>query len=295
MSMPTLSVIVAVHHAQQNLPEIVRALDCARHPEVEFLFLYTDADPDVPALLALTTHDGDIRFLRSAPDSLIPHLWRDGIVAARGEFVALTTAHCIPDDGWLDNLKLLDWDGLAGIGGVIENHAESSARDWAVYLLRYVSFAPPQTSRRVKEIAADNAVYRRTLIQQEVDLLQQGFWEPSFHARFLAMNFGLGLNPGLRVIHRNRYTAGQFFGQRFAHGLAFGLARVEALPLAKRLLLVALSPLLPLFFLRKIVVTARRNQYARSHLPRALPWLLFFLLGWGLGEARAYLESMVRL
>lgn len=294
MSMPALSVIVAVQHAQQNLPEIVRALDCARHPEVEFLFCYTDADQDVPAPFAPGTHDGTIRLVRSALGSLIPHIWRDGIVAARAEHVALTTGHCIPDDNWLDNIKLLDWNGLAGIGGVIENHAESSARDWAVYLLRYVSFAPPQTARRVEEIAADNAVYRRTLIQQETDLLQHGFWEPSFHARFRAAGFSLALDPSLRVIHRNRYTANQFFGQRFAHGRAFGLARASSLPLVKRMLLVALSPLLPLIFLRKIVAAARQNPYTRSHLPRALPWLLFFLLGWGLGEARAYLESMVQ-
>lgn len=291
MNAPALSVIVAVQHARQNLPEIVRALDCAAHPEVEFLFCYTDADSDVPALLA---SEGSIRLVHGASGSLIPHLWRDGIVAARGEYVALTTAHCIPDGDWLDNLKLLDWNGLAGIGGVIENHTESNACDWAVYLLRYVSFAPPQAARRVEEIAADNAVYRRTLIQQEAHLLQQGFWEPSFHARFRAAGASLALDPSLRVIHRNRYTASQFFGQRFAHGRAFGLARANSLPLIKRMLLVALSPLLPLVFLRKIVTAARRNPYTRSPLPRALPWLLFFLLGWGLGEARAYLESMVR-
>jgi hypothetical protein len=292
MNTPALSVIVAVQHAQQNLPEIVRALNCPHHPEIEFLFCYADAAPDVPALLA---NDSPIRLVRGASGSLIPHLWRDGIVAARAEHVALTTAHCIPDDNWLDTLKRLDWDGLAGIGGVIENHPESSACDWAVYLLRYVSFAPPQAARCVEEIAADNAVYRRALIQQEADLLQQGFWEPSFHARFRAQGFGLALQPTLRVIHRNRYSAGEFFRQRFAHGRAFGIARASTLPLAKRLLLVALSPLLPFVFLRKIVVAGRQNPYTRSQLPRALPWLLFFLLGWGLGEARAYLESMVRL
>lgn len=291
MNTHVLSVIVAVQHAQQNLTEILRALDCARHPEVEFLFCYTDADPDVPSLLA---GEGTIRLVHGAPGSLIPQLWRDGILAAQGEYVAMTTAHCIPDGDWLQYLEQANWDGLAVIGGVIENHPESTARDWAVYLLRYVSFAPPQIARRVHEIAADNAVYRRALIQQQEDLMQEGFWEPSFHARFRAAGFGLMLDPGLRVIHRNRYTSGQFFGQRFAHGRAFGLARANALPLLKRILLVVLSPLLPVIFLRKIVAAARRSPHTRSQLPRALPWLLFFLLGWGLGEARAYLESMVR-
>lgn len=291
MNTTVLSVVVAVQHAQQNLPEIVRALDCARHPEVEFLFCYTDADPDVPRLLA---RESTVRLVPGLPGSLIPHLWRDGILAARAEHVALTTAHCIPDAHWLAHLLSLDWKGLAGIGGAIENHVESNARDWAVYLLRYVAFAPPQSARRVDEIAADNAVYRRDLILREADLLQQGFWEPSFHARFRDAGLSLAIDPGLRAIHRNRYASTEFFHQRFAHGRAFGLARAHTLPLMKRLLLVALSPLLPFVFLRKIVAAARRNPYTRNQLPRALPWLLFFLLGWGLGEARAYFESMER-
>lgn len=291
MRTPVLSVVVAVQYAQQNLPEIIRVLDCAQHHEVEFLVCYTDADPDVPNLLAAARAT---RLVQSASGSLIPHLWRDGILAAQGEYVAITTAHCIPDGDWLDNLQQVNWDGVAGVGGVIENHPDSSARDWAVHLLRYVAFSPPQAARRLHEIAADNAVYRRELILRQADLLPQGFWEPSFHARFRAAGFALALDPRLRVIHRNRYTAWQFFGQRFAHGRAFGRARAGTLPLVKQMLLVALSPLLPLVFLRKIMAAASANPYTQKQLPRALPWLLFFLLGWGLGEARAYIESMVQ-
>ncbi|MEO8159683.1 MAG: hypothetical protein ABI648_17930, partial [Betaproteobacteria bacterium] len=97
-----------------------------------------------------------------------------------------------------------------------------------------------------------------------------------------------------RVIHHNRYGARQFFGQRFAHGREFGLARAGGLSWPRRILLIILSPLLPLVFLRKIVASARdRPQYDRQ-LRRAFPWLLFFLVGWGLGEARGYVESVVR-
>lgn len=286
-----LSVVIAVQHAQANLPAIVSALDCANHPEVEFLFCYTDADAETPRSVPALAN---VRSIKARHGSLIPHLWRDGIVAAHGEHVALSTAHCIPAEDWVVRLGQLDWAGLAGIGGVIDNHADSGARDWAIYLQRYVGFAPPQQARRLHEIAADNAVYRRDLIMQQTDLLEQGFWEPSYHARFRKAGLDLALDPDLRVTHRNRYAAGQFFGQRFAHGRAFGGERAASLSGLKRGLLVALSPLLPLLFLRKIVASARHNAYTRPRLWRAMPWLLFFLTGWGLGEARAYLESMVK-
>jgi hypothetical protein len=287
----SLSVVIAVQMAQQNLPEIMRRLACERHPEVEFLVCHTDADPDVPRLLE---RGENIRVLPGAPGSLIPHLWRDGILAARNATVAVTTAHCIPDEEWLQCLLGADLRDVVGIGGVFENHPKSDAKGWAIFLQRYASFAPPQHARRIDEIAADNAVYRRTDVLQHRDLLQHGFWEPSFHARFRAAGLYLALEPRLRVIHHNRYGARQFFGQRFAHGREFGLARAARLPMFKRFLLLALSPLLPLVFLRKIVAAAIRLPRYRWQTPLALPWLLFFLFGWGLGEARGYLESIAR-
>ena len=290
MNAPSLSVVIAVQMAQQNLPEIMQRLACERRPDVEFLVCHTDADPDVPRLLA---NRENIRVLPGAPGSLIPHLWRDGILVARGATVAVTTAHCIPDENWLQCLLHADMSNVVGIGGVLENHPDSTAKDWAIFLQRYLPFAPPQATRTVEEIAADNAVYRRADILQHRDLLEQGFWEPSFHARFRAAGLSLALEPRLRVIHRNRYRAWQFFGQRFAHGREFGLARAIRLPPSKRVLLIALSPLLPLVFLRKIVVAAKRHSQYRRQLLRALPWMLFFLLGWGLGEARGYVDSLV--
>jgi hypothetical protein len=287
----SLSVVIAVHMAQQNLPAILRRLACERHPEVEFLVCYTDTDPDVPRLLG---GQGNVRALLGLPGSLIPQLWRDGILAAHHEVVAITTAHCIPDEHWLQCLLQVNFQGAAGIGGVIENDPDSDAKGWAIFMQRYVSFAPPQAARQVEEIAADNAVYRRTEILRHRDLLQKGFWEPSFHARFRSAGFSLVLEPRLRVIHHNCYSARQFFGQRFAHGREFGLARAGRLAMFKRLLLLALSPLLPLVFLRKIVTAATRPPQCRRQIPRAFPWLLFFLSGWGLGEACGYLESIVR-
>ena len=291
MTVPSLSVVIAVQMAQQNLPEIIKRLGCERHPDVEFLVCYSDADPDVPRLLAKQVN---IRALPGSPGSLIPHLWRDGILAARHAAVAITTAHCIPDENWVKCLLNTDLKGLGGIGGVIENHPGSDAKDWAIFLLRYFAYAPPQMARRVGEIAADNALYRRADILLHQELLKAGFWEPSFHARFRAAGLPLALDPRLRVIHQNRYRAGQFFHQRFAHGREFGLARAAGLPRLKRVLLIILSPVLPLVFLRKIVVATSGQPHCRRQLPSAFPWLLFFLMGWGLGEARGYLESMVR-
>lgn len=282
----SLSVVIAVQYAQENLPEILRMLNPAKHPDVEFLFCHANADSDT---VKKVTGDNNVRTISESEGSLIPELWRDGIMAAQTEKVALGTAHCIPTADWVDQLLAVDMTSQPGVGGVIKNNEASSARDWAIYLLRYVSFSPPQNMRQVIEIAADNALYRRKDIMQYTDLLEKGFWEPSFHARFRQAGMTLRLNPELCVVHRNQYTTGQFFLQRLAHGREFGLARAREISSLKRLLLIALSPLLPMLFLKKIVSAAMQHDNLKSKLLIASPWLMLFLFAWGLGEAQGYL------
>lgn len=289
--MSGLSVVIAVQHAQRNLPAIVERLDCARHPDVEFLVCHTPDDPDVPRLLP---GRDNVRVIAGERGALIPHLWRDGIRAARHPAVAVTTAHCIPDERWLLRLLATDLAGAAGVGGVFENDPRADAKSWAIFMQRYAVYARPQAARTVTEIAADNAVYRREDIVRHADLLDHGFWEPSFHARFRAAGEVLRLDPELRVFHHNLYAPAQYLRQRSAHGREFGLERARRLSWPRRAALLALSPLLPLVFLRKLVAAARRAPECRARLPLALPWLCVFLLGWGWGEARGYAESLVR-
>lgn len=287
-----LSIVLAVQHAQDNLPDILAALRPAAHPGVEFILCHTPADPRTPELADLGG-GGNLRVLRAPAGSLIPHLWRDGILAARGERVATTTAHCIPAADWVERLAAADLEGIAGVGGTIGNAPDSDAKGWAVQLLRYAPFAPPQAARDVHEIAADNALYRRADLLRHRDLLAQGFWEPSFHARFRAEGLRLRLDPTLRVTHRNRYTAAQFAAMRLAHGRAFGLARAGALPLPGRLRLALLSPGVPLVLLRRIVAATRGKPALRGGLIRGAGWLAVFLLSWSAGEARGYAASLV--
>ncbi|NOY15422.1 MAG: hypothetical protein GXP23_00565 [Gammaproteobacteria bacterium] len=286
---PRLSIVLAVQFAQENLPLIMQRMNPVAHPDVEYLICYTDDDPDTPTLLPTTDNT---KILKSEQNSLIPHLWRDGILAAKGQGVVTTTAHCLPDSTWVDTLLELKLDHAVGVGGTIDNSADASARDWAIFFLRYLSYAPPQHPRVVPEIAADNALYRRTDLLRHRHLLQTGFWEPSFHARFLAEGLSLYMEPKLQVTMHNRYRAFEFFQQRVCHGRAFALARVSGSNVFKRIAFVVLSPLLPFIFFSKILGRVSTYPTYRRHLLRAGPYLVLFLAGWGLGEARGYLASL---
>jgi hypothetical protein len=283
-----LSIVVGVQHAQENVAQIVRAIAPALHPEVELLFCHTAADPDVSALVGA---QGDVRVISCPAGSLIPHLWRDGILAACGERVATTTAHCIPAAGWVEALIAADLDNAA-LGGTIENDPNADAKARAIFLLRYSAFAPPEAKRNVRELAADNAVYRRSDLLRHQDLLQWGFWEPSFHSRFRGEGIRLALDPTLQVIHRNRYSAREFIAQRFAHGQEFGLTRARTQSFLKRLLLVLLAPGIFPVLLNRIVRASRRKPELRKQLKGAWIWLAVFTVAWAAGETFGYVASL---
>lgn len=280
-----LSVVVAVQQAEQNLPDILTALDPASHAGVEFIFCVPASGAGFPCDAAVHSN---VSILRCARDSLIPALWKEGILAATADRVALTTAHCVPEPDWVKTLLAIDMTTTPAVGGVITNDRAANARSWAIYLLRYIPFSPPLPGAEVMEIAADNALYRRQDILRNADILEDGFWEPSFHKRFQQAGFPLVLNSRLRVIHRNCYTTRQFFEQRLAHGKAFGMSRCEDISDGKRRLLMLLSPLIPFVFLAKICLRVVKKRRYAGKLLRSFPWLLIFLTAWGLGEAKGY-------
>jgi hypothetical protein len=284
-----LSIIVGVQHAQDNLPAILRALQPMARPGVELIVCHTPADPDVPTLV------GNIRGVRivcSPEGSLIPHLWRDGILAASGERVGTTTAHCIPAADWVDALLSADFGEAAVLGGTIENDPRADAKGRAIFLQRYAAFAPPQRKREIANPAADNALYRRSDLMRHHDLLLRGFWEPPFHERLRAEGLRLALDPCLKVAHHNRYSARQYMVQRLAHGREFGLARIRERPLSQRLLLVLVMPGVFPLLLSRILRRALGKPALRKQLATAWLWLPWFLLAWAAGEASGCLAGL---
>lgn len=286
-SEPVLTVIIAVKEGAGNLPALLRRLDVNRSRDVEFIFCFAGT-----VVLDCETDSPNVSSLKADTASLVPHLWRDGIRAARGTRVALTTATCLPASDWVDRARDADVACWPGIGGVIDCDRGASAADHAVFFLRYSGFLPGGSAHDVDEIAADNAVYSRHAILEHVDLLDDGFWEPSFHARFRKAGLTLRLDPALRVTHVGGALPSAFAGHRFLHGRQYGRDRTQSLRTSKAVALLFASALVPAITLARIVVrVAKRPNYA-MRLLKSSPWLLWFVFAWSAGEAAGYRDTV---
>ena len=292
MSPPRISVVAAVQFAQANLPAILAALAPGMADgRAEVLICHAADDPvDLPPQTGL-------RVVTGAADAPIPDLWRDGILVAAADTVAILSGHCVPNDDWLDVACRLDMigpdgTGLAGIGGLIVNDHGADAVGTAIHLLRYHAYATAQTPRAVHEIAADNALYLRAEILACEDLMPGGFWEPAYHARFRRKGLGLELHPALTVGHVNRYTPRQFMRQRRLHGRNFGLGRALATSPARRWLMLLTSPAAFPVFALKLTRLVLRDPALRREWWRAAPWLYLFMANWSWGEMSGYAAAV---
>jgi len=289
-TVPLGTIVVAIEDSAANLPAILAALRPGAHPDCEFLFFATEET----VLLGLPANLSNLRGLRCASGARIPEMWRDGIVAARSEWVALLTAHVVPAPNWLPALLEAAPQGeVVGVGGYFSNDERATPLDWAIYLLRYAAFSRPG-SREVTHIAADNAVYRRSEILACTDLLAHGFWEVEYHVRFLAKGLRLRLSAALQVIHVNRYTRAGFAAQRREHGFAFGRDRARRLGFAQLALHALAAPLVPAVLYAKVLTRVRRHGWLAATPIAAYAWLFYFVLHWAWGEARGVFHEFTR-
>lgn len=285
---PRVSIVVGVQHAWQNVARIAAMTAPPGVGDSDVLFCHAADDPP-PAGLALP---GGCAMLAGPAGALIPELWALGIARARGAAVAILSANCIPDPHWLRTATALDLATHVAYGGAIRLADSASARDTALHILRYSSVTPPQPRRDIHEVAADNAVYRRADIIKHDDLLQLGFWEPSFHARFRADGLRMAFEPDLAVTHVNTYTTRAFLAKRFQHGRAFGQERMSRFGPLRRVAMLALAPVAACSFAAKVIGRGLASPGLRLKLPASLPWLAVFVSAWSLGEFCGYLGGV---
>lgn len=284
-----LSVIIAEEMSAANLAEIFASLRPENWPNVEFILC---SGSNVATLLGVPDRN-NVRIIPAPTGTRIPLLWRDGILAAKADKVALTTAHCVPSATWVEHLLSYPLQAeQVAVGGAIANRDDDDAVGRAIYLLRYVRYTTAHASGSVNDIAADNALYRKADILAHPDLLDLGFWEPSFHERFVAQGLQMQFDNQLIVVHKNCYSIRGFMWQRFSHGIEFGMARAKQMSRMRRLTMILLSPLIPLVFANKILAQAKGNSQFELAINRDLFWLMIFILAWATGETIGYLKKV---
>lgn len=279
---PTLSVVLAHPRGSDMLAPALAALRTACGGiEHEILVVHGPGDAPSCAL----PHARALRLADPDHEPLVPELWGHGLREARGRIVAFTTSHMRVSPHWARALLAAIDDGATGAGGAIDVAPGTGARNMATWLLRYSAFRPPFGPGPVREIAGDNAAYRRDALQRHSALFGGGFWEMEFHARLREDGSRLMAVPEATASMIACESLVRFLRQRYAHGRRFGEWRVRAGGQSVARVLAA-APLVPGVMAGRALVRVAGSPRLLARSVAALPHLLLLAVAWAGGEAR---------
>lgn len=226
-----------------------------------------------------------IRHLESAPESLVPVRWGEGIVAATAPIVACLSSEFTVSPGWAGTLAERLVGPCVGAATAITLAPRASAATTAMYLLRFGAFLPQGgADGAVRNIPGDGALYRRADILAHPALLAEGFWEIEFHQRWLAAGLTLHLDPSPQLQFHGPAPLHDGMLLRFRHGRGYGAAMVLRHNHSSMRHILG-APLLPALLIGRIARRVHAAGGSVGMVGRAFLPLLALTGAWAAGEA----------
>lgn len=215
-----------------------------------------------------------------------------GLREARGEIVAILEDRGVPDPDWaaqVDRLHAALPHGV--IGGAVECGVDTPLA-WAVYFCDFSRYQLPFVAGARPYVTDVNISYKRGALERTEPLWRDRYHETTVHWALTREGETLYLAPEPVVRQmRSSLALTSVLRERYDWGRLFAYTRARESTPGRRLLLAALSPVLPVvLFARHARTTLVRHGRARRFL-RASPNVLLLLVAWSLGELVGYVTG----
>jgi hypothetical protein len=213
-----------------------------------------------------------------------------GVRAASAPIVAFAEDHSYPAPGWAEVLIERHQETWAAVGPAMANANPRTITSWANLLIEYSEWLHPCPSGEREHLPGHNSSYKRSLLLEYGDRLEQMLdAESILHWDLRRKGDRLYLEGAAQTFHENFSRPLPCLPLRFNGGRLFAAARSSTWPVWRRALFALGSPLIP--FLRFARITRQLFAAGRPRhlLPRLTPALLVGLIIDGAGELVGYL------
>jgi hypothetical protein len=240
-------------------------------------------DDETVSWQSVASHPVKPRLVR-APGRAGPAARRaHGVRESRGSLVAITEDHCIPDPGWVAEVRRAHDAPHAAVGGPVDKQEPDGTVAWALYLCDYGRYMSPVAEGPAAYLTDCNVSYKRAALDAIADSWKAEFHETTVHWALAARGESLWLSPAMRVQQSRTRGLGSAMRERYVHGRIYAGTRVQDAPLARRAALAIMAPALPAVIAQRAVRHgARGGRALRAAL--ALPAIVATGTAWSLGE-----------
>lgn len=219
-------------------------------------------------------------------NSSLFQLWGVAASRCRASAIAFLHGHAPPAPGW-GQAMLAALGSNGALCGPVEPSFEPTDRRIIGYLVEYCQFHRP-VSAALSEVPGNNLILDRSMLPPVDQLLRAGFSKTAMlSAGTLRPTW---VNDAL-VRHQRPFALLPFCRRRFHHGRAYGAARLSQTGTARRIVLIAATPVLPLLRVIRIIRHGWRHSALRGAIIRRLPAMLLTELCWSAGELTGYITA----
>lgn len=215
-----------------------------------------------------------------------------GLSNATGDLVAILEDRGVPRCNWAaEAQRLHEQMPDAVIGGAIEN-GRDRLLNWAVYFCDFGRYQRPFRAGPRPYVSDVNVTYKRIALDRTRTLWQNRYHEPIVHGALLRSGDVLILSPDLVVDQfRSRLRLSALLRERLAWGRLFASLRVREGGLRARLVLIAISPLLPALLFVRLARMQFDKGVSLSRFMTATPVVALLLVAWSVGELLGYVTG----
>lgn len=212
-----------------------------------------------------------------------------GISRAQGEIVGLLEDVGEPNHNWCAEAISAHRSDYAAIGGAIEN-GDDRLLNWAIYFCDFARYHNPVPAGPTNTVSDANATYKRNALLDIREVWGKAFHEPEVNAALLARNHQLALSPDLIVYQRRgKLTLSRAVQERVVWARGYATNRSKHLNAIRRVILGALSPVLPIVIPLRIFLTVLRKGRLVGQFVRALPLIVCLAAATAFGELQGYM------
>lgn len=215
-----------------------------------------------------------------------------GFQRAQAPVVAYAEEHSYPFPTWAEALLLAHKQPWGAVGVAIVNANPDSIISWANLFTDFGPSVDPAVGGVTSHLAWHHGSYKRELLSGYDTEQLQNFLETEglLHQALQDRGYQLYLEPTAKSNHVNVSTMLSLIRCEFVGGRLYGAARVRhnKWSMARRLLYILGSPLIPVLRLRRTLREVRRAGQWDKLLPQILPGIITALLAHCLGEISGY-------
>lgn len=281
---PYLSVIIAAHNGKSILLSCLSALkkQCYINKPVQYEVIVVGYFNN-KLKKSISEKYPEVNLLQTSSPSSVPALRSIGIMASKGDIIALLEDHCIPAKDWVQSILTNHHDGYSVVGGAVENACTRRIVDWAVYFFEYSVFMNPISEEKATTLPGNNVYYNRPAIQYFEDMLEQNLWEPFWHERLIKNGIVLYASSNMVVYHNRSFSIMRFWQLSFIHGCNHAVAGLYHSNF-KKILWIILAVFFPFILTFRIGRRVLNKQRYLKEFIKASPIILWFYIGWTMGE-----------